>query len=53
MSSRATPHQLVTPAKAGAQLSPLRFPEINHHGESWVPAFAGMTDLASHGGSCE
>jgi len=31
---------IVTPAKAGAQLLPGLF---NSSGESWVPAFAGMT----------
>jgi cyclomaltodextrinase len=34
---------LVTPAKAGAQLPPLSLSRITSNGESWVPAFAGMT----------
>ena len=46
-----TPHPLVTPAKAGALLPPscLLPMWIENHGESLVPAFAGMTRLEVHG----
>jgi len=39
--------ELVTPAKAGAQLVPCAFPSsgslMNISGESWAPAFAEVT----------
>jgi hypothetical protein len=43
--SRSKLFHVVTPAKAGAQLSPFAslFNQVRSNGESWVPACAGMT----------